>query len=71
MPCQKNPGKSESVLSMKWVEFPENITEWILEESGNVLETSPFLGHVSWLSCSSDEFSEITISLLCKSSKIV
>jgi hypothetical protein len=53
---------------VKWVDFPEEVTEGILVESGNILESSPFLGHISWLSCGSDKLSKITISLLSESS---
>ena len=68
MPDQENVDNSDSVLVSEGSDFPEGITEWVLEESGDVLECSPFLSHVSWLLGSSDELSEITIGLLSEGS---
>ena len=68
MPDQENVDNSDSVLVSEGGDFPEGITEWVLEESGDVLECSPFLSHVSWLLGSSDELSEITIGLLSEGS---
>jgi len=64
MPDEENVDNSNSVLVSQSSNFPEGITEWVLEESGDVLECSPFLSHVSWLLGLSDELSEITIGLL-------
>ena len=64
MPDEENVDNSNSVLVSQSSNFPEGITEWVLEESGDVLECSPFLSHVSWLLGFSDELSEITIGLL-------
>jgi len=64
MPDEENVDNSNSVLVSQSSNFPEGITEWVLEESGDVLECSPFLSHVSWLLGPSDELSEITIGLL-------
>ena len=44
--------------------LPESITEWILKEPGDVLESSPSLSKISWLLGSKDELSEITVSFL-------
>jgi|TARA_B110001450_G_scaffold230609_1_gene231981 hypothetical protein len=68
VPDQENVDNSDSVLVSEGSDFPEGITEWVLEESGDVLECSPFLSHVSWLLGSSDELSEITIGLLSEGS---
>lgn len=70
VPDEKHPDESDSVLLMKRLNFPVSVAEWILEESGDVLESSPFLGHISGLSGGLNELSEITISLLGKSSII-
>jgi hypothetical protein len=70
MPCEKNPNESDSVLSVKWVNFPEHVSKRILEESCDVLECSPFLGHISRLSCCLNELVEIPICFLGKSSKL-
>ena len=51
MPCQEYPNKPDSVLIVKRGKFPIDVAEGILKESSNVLECSPLLGHVSWLSC--------------------
>ena len=64
MPDEENVDNSNSVLVSQSSNFPEGITEWVLEESGDVLECSPFLSHISWLLGPSDELSEITIGLL-------
>jgi hypothetical protein len=64
VPDKENVNDSNSVLVGKGSNFPEGITEWVLEESGDVLECSPFLSHISWLLGFSNEFSEITIGLL-------
>lgn len=69
MPYKKAVNESDSVLSMQRFNFPVNITVWILEESGNVLECSPFLCHVSGLPCGLHELGKITISFLGQSSK--
>jgi hypothetical protein len=69
MPDQENVDNSNSVLVCKGGNFPEGVTEWVLEESSEVLESSPFLGHVSWLLGLGDELSVITIGLLGQSSE--
>ena len=68
MPDQEDVDDSNSVLVCKSGNFPEGVTEWILEKSSDVLEGSPFLGHVSWLLGLGNEFSVITIGLLGQSS---
>jgi len=69
VPDQKSPDESDSVLLVKWVYFPEDVGKWILVESCDVLESSPFLSHISWFSCWSNKLCEITIGLLGKRSK--
>ncbi len=49
MEDQQNPCESDSVLGMKGLDFPVDVGEGILEESSNVLECSPLLGHISGL----------------------
>ena len=63
VPDQENVDNSNSILVSHGCNFPEGVTEWVLEESGNVFESSPFLCHVSWLLGSMNELSEITIGL--------
>ena len=65
---QEQPDETDAVLLNQGLNFPVKITEWVLEETRNVLECSPFLGHIARLPGGSNEFSEITISLLCKGS---
>jgi len=50
MPDEKAPNESDSVLVVKWLNFPVDIAEWVLEESSDILECSPLLSHISWLS---------------------
>ena len=64
MPDQEHPAESDSILVGQGGHFPESISERVFKESRNVLEGSPFLGHVSWLSGFVDELGEVTISLL-------
>ena len=69
MEDQENPYEPDSVLRMKGLHFPVSIGEGVFEESCNVLESSPFLSHVSRFSSSLNEFSKISICFLGKSSK--
>ena len=69
MPNQEDVDNSNSVLVCKGSNFPEGVTEWILEEPSEVLEGSPFLGHVSWLLGLGNELSVITIGLLGQGSE--
>ena len=69
MPDQENVDNSNSVLVSESSNFPEGVTEWILEEPSKVLECSPLLGHVSWLLGLSNELGVITIGLLSQSSE--
>ena len=71
MPDEEDVYDSNSVLVVKTSHLPESVSKWILEESGNVFEGSPFLCHISGFSSFSDEFCKIAISLLGKSSAII
>ena len=68
MPDEENVYNSDSILTTESCDFPEGISEWILEESCDIFKGSPLLGHISWLSSFSDEFCEITISFFDESS---
>ena len=65
---QQHPEEADAVLLVKGLNFPVEVSEWILEESSDVLEGSPFLCHIARLSCRDNKLSEITVSLLGKSS---
>lgn len=64
MPDEQHPGESDSVLGVQGVDFPEEVTEGVLEETSDVLKASPFLGHVSGLSCCVYELAEVAIGFL-------
>ena len=68
MEDQQHPEETDAVLLVKGLYFPIEVSEWILEESSDVLECSPFLCHITRLSSCDNKLSEIAISLLCKSS---
>lgn len=68
MEDQQHPEETDTVLLVKRLHFPVEISKRILEESSDVLECSPFLCHIARLSCSDNKLSEITVSLLSKSS---
>ena len=68
MEDQQQPDETDSVLLDEWLNFPVEVTEWVLEETSNVLECSPLLGHIARLSCGSNELSKVTICLLSKGS---
>ena len=68
MEDQQQPDETDSVLLHEWLDFPIDVTVWVLEETSDVLECSPFLGHVARLSCGSNELSKVTVCLLSKGS---
>ena len=70
MEAEEQPEETDAVLLVEGLNLPVNIGEGILEESSNVLEGSPLLGHIARLSSGLNKLMEITISLLCKSSII-
>ena len=51
MPDEEGPNESNSVLLVKGLDLPISVGKWILEESCDVLEGSPFLSVISGLSC--------------------
>ena len=65
---QQQPDETDAVLLDQRLNLPVKITEGVLEESRNILECSPLLCHIARLSCGSNEFGKVTISLLCKGS---
>ena len=48
--------------------LPVYVPDWVLEETSNVLETSPLLCHVLWLLLVLNELSPVTVSLLSEGS---
>lgn len=48
---EKRPDWPDPVVSVKGLNFPVQITKWILHESSNVLVDSPFLSVVSGFLC--------------------
>ena len=62
MEGKKGVDESEAILSVEWLNLPVSVSNWVLEETSNVFERSPFLGIISWFHSSVDPFSEITIS---------
>jgi len=71
MEDEKDPNISNSILFDKRLQLPVDITEWVFVKSSNILEGSPFLGHISWFSCGHNELCEITISFFSKSSILI
>ena len=65
---KEKPDETDTVLLNQWLNFPVEVTEWVLEEASNIFECSPLLSHIARLSCGSDKLSEVTISLLGKGS---
>lgn len=65
---EQQPGESDSVLSDQRVYFPVNVAKGVFEETSDVLESSPFLGHITRFSSVLNELAEITFSCLGKSS---
>ena len=68
MEDQQDPEETDAVLLVERLNFPVEVSKRIFEESSDVLECSPFLCHVTWLSSCDNKLSEITISFLSKSS---
>ena len=58
------PHESNTVLHVKWLHLPVGVTDWVFEETGDVLESSPSLGFVSRLLGVVHKLAEITISVL-------
>jgi hypothetical protein len=68
MEDQEHIDDSDSVLARQGRDSPVSITEGVLEESRNVFESTPSLGLISRLGGTVDELTEVTISVLAKSS---
>ena len=68
MEDEQHPEETDAVLLVKRLNFPVEISEGILEESSDILERSPFLGHITGLSSCDNKLIEIAVSLLSKSS---
>jgi hypothetical protein len=68
MEDQEQPDEADAVLLHQGLNFPVDITEWVLEEPSDILECSPLLSHITRLPCGLNKLSEIAISLLCESS---
>jgi hypothetical protein len=68
MEDEEKPEETDAILLNERLHFPVQVAEWVFKEPGNVLECSPLLSHITWLSGCSNKLSEITISLLCKRS---
>lgn len=60
--------ESESVLSEEGLQFPVHVTMGVLEEPGDVLESSVPLSIVTGLLSVQNEFGEVTVGLLGQSS---
>ena len=67
---QQDPENSNSILIGQIGKLPEGVAESVLEESGNVFECSPFLGHISSLLGFSNHFAEVTVCFLGEGSVI-
>lgn len=67
--AEEEPEEADSVLGVEGVHLPVDVGEGVLEESSDVLEGSPLLGHITGLSCGHNELVEVTIGLLSESSK--
>jgi hypothetical protein len=50
------------------VHLPVHVGEGVLEESSDVLERSPLLGHITGLSSGNHKLVEVTVGLLSESS---
>ena len=61
---------AEAVLSREARQLPVGVTEWVLEEPGDVFVGSPSLGPVSRLVGLLNHLGEVAISLLGKGSEI-
>ena len=69
MPDKENVNNSDSILVSEGSNLPESISKWVLKESGDVFECSPFLGHISRFFSSHNEFSKITVGVLSEGSE--
>jgi len=58
------PHETNTVLHVKWLHLPVGVTNRVLEETSDVLESSPSLGLVSRLLRVVHKLAEIAISVL-------
>ena len=65
---KQDPENSDSILISQIGELPEGVAEWVLEETSNVFEGSPFLCHISSLLGFSNHLAEVTVCFLSESS---
>jgi len=65
---QGDPHEADTVGLVEGVHLPVSVAEGVLEETGDVLERSPFLGFVGRLFGVRDELHEVTIGLLLEGS---
>ena len=62
------PEETHAVLSVEGFHFPVEVAKGILEESGNVFESSKSLCIITGLLCIVNEFAEVTIGVLSQRS---
>jgi hypothetical protein len=66
---QGDPHEADAVGLVEGVHLPVGVAEGVLEETGDVLERSPFLRFVARLLRVRDELHEVTVGLLLEGSK--
>mgnify|MGYP005764473785 CR=1 FL=1 len=69
MVTHENPDDSDSVVVAVGLGLPVHVSEGVLEESSDVLESSPSLGFISRFLLSVNELGEVTVGFLSKSSE--
>ena len=69
MERQRNPHETDAVGLVERVHLPVSVCEGVLEETGDILEGSPFLRFVAWFLGVSDKLHEVTVSFLLEGSK--
>ena len=69
MERQRNPHETDAVGLVERVHLPVSVCEGVLEETGDILEGSPFLRFVAWFLGVSDKLHEVTVSFFLEGSK--
>ena len=64
MEDEEDPNEPDPVLGVQRLQFPVDIPDRVLKESGDVLEGSPLLSHVSGLPGGEHELGKVAIGLL-------
>ena len=64
----EHPYETDSVLSMEWLSFPIQISNWIFIESSNILKRTPFLCLITGLLKVLNELTEVTVCFFGKGS---